>query len=316
MFLAKEKFMQMITTHPQITALRHEFQTLAERFVQVLEETRTIRTAINPSILEQYDTLFGQWEFRLQQKTLEAAELQRREEIFRLKHERGETITAKTIEVVNLLVTREFIKIRQRLENTFLRSKKEREEFALKKKKNRQPAPELTAQYREIVKFLHPDTKNSYNHCLSDSQKEQYWHFTQQAYHNQNYKHLQDIFEMVVLLSHNNNIISDENSTSEKIEAEIGALRRRLASEKHYLKTLQNTEPYILRDVISNKTWIREEEQRFERDITEKESQILRSTAYLQTIYDGLDITIVNPIHIDDTVFQDDFLENTYFGNR
>lgn len=307
--------MQTITTHPQVDVLREEFKTLAERLVWVLEEIQNISTVINPPILEQYDKLFRAWEFRLQQKTLEAAELQRREEIFRLKQERGEIVTAQTIEVVHRIVAREFAKIRQRLEDTFLRSKQEREEAAMQKKKKGQPAPELTQQYREVVKFLHPDTRHLHRHYLTDAQKEHYWHATQEAYQNLNYKQLHEIFETVVLLSHNQHIIADNTTTQNNIEAEIRAIQHRLQVEERKLQTLQNNEPYILRNQISDNIWIQEEQQRFEREIHEKDVIIQRSKTYLQTIY-GDSGTTINPHDSEATAFQDDFLEHTYFGNR
>lgn len=307
--------MKTIVTHPHIITLQKEFEVLAERLIQVLEEIHSIQTIINPPIIEQYDKLFRTLEFRLQQKTLDAAELQRREEIFRLKLERGEVITAKTVEIVHRIVSREFIKIRQRLEDTFLRSKQEREKITLQNKKKSQPTAESTQQYRELVKFLHPDSTHSHNHVLTHTQKEQYWHSTQEAYRNQNAKKLRDIFEIVILLAQKQTAFQHEKTTAEMITMEIHKIQQRLHSEERLLNTLKISEPYILKEKIENTGWIQAEEQMFQSKIGEKEIQIQRSTAYLQTIYHGLQLDIHNVL-TNDTTFQNDFLEHTYFGNR
>jgi hypothetical protein len=145
-----------IAAHPRIVELRARRAACATRLAEILTEMQHIKNQVLPRLLDDYDTHFRTLEITLQKATLHAAELGRREELFRLKLERGEQLTERMIEVVNTIVDREFARVKKRIRETFDMTAQEREREATDRAE-RHNTGDFAKLYRAIVKKLHPD---------------------------------------------------------------------------------------------------------------------------------------------------------------
>jgi hypothetical protein len=117
-----------LAPHPVVAELRKRRTHLVERLGERMREVHRIKETVLPPLFAEYDKHFRTLEIELQQVTLAASELGRREELFRLKLERGEVLSAKMIEVVNTIVDREFARVRKRFYEAFEQTPEEREQ--------------------------------------------------------------------------------------------------------------------------------------------------------------------------------------------
>ncbi len=312
-------------THPLIAELRQRRKQLSEQLLVVTEEARHIRDTINPSILDMYDKHFRAAEIALQRKTLEAAEVGRREELFRIKLERGEKLTERMIEVVNTMVDREFARIHKRLREVFDMKKNEQEKSAHKRIKQAEEEGEVARMYREVVKKLHPDVASASDSSSSTVQDlgsrnqapnadfEKFWQNAQEAYKTKNDRQMRSIYEIVCLTEEKDDF-TDILSAEEYLRGEISRLARRVHSEETKLKNMKTSEPYTLRDNIKNGQWREQETNRLAENLTQKERDIARSKAFLESISAGQWSQQEKSTKAQ--FFNDDFMENTYFSAR
>jgi hypothetical protein len=317
-----------IATHPRIAELRARRKQLAERLLDVVEEARHIKEHINPALVHAYDANFRTLEITLQQKTLQAAEIGRREELFRLKIERGEKLNDKLIAFVHGVVDREFARVHKRLREAFDMDSKERERAARKRMKLAEDEGEVARMYRSIVKKLHPDLQTPQTAQAPSSQSpsnqassSQYWQTVQDAYKNGNVQQLRTMYEIVCMADEQGDF-TELASAEEYLRAEITRLARRVHSEETKLKNLQTSEPYTLKDNIDSEAWRAQETKRLEHDIAERERDIERSAAFLASVNAGdWEQGVDGRSNADKRaeraeLFNDDFMENTYFGSR
>ncbi len=309
-------------THPLLVELREQRKRLSARLLETVEEARHIKEHVNPAVLALYEQYFRHLEIALQRKTLESAELTRREELFRLKLERGEKLSAKMIEVVNTMVDREFARVRKRLREAFDMSGQEREREAKRRIRNAESEGEVARMYREVVKRLHPDVAH---HIAAEQPPEaqqhgsdfdKFWHKAQEAYKTRNTSQLRTIYELLCLTEERQDF-RDMESAEVYLRNEISRLARRLQSEEDKLRNVKTSEPYTLKDCIQQQQWRDEETKRLEQELAAKERDIERAKTFLQSINaDSWQNTPASKDHEDGRLFNDDFLENTYFSNR
>lgn len=328
--------MSAILAHPLLAELRARRKQLSERLLDIVEQARHIKEDINPPIIAEYDRLFRALEITLQRKALEAAEIGRREELFRLKLERGEKLTETMIERVHGIVDREFARVNKRLREAFDMDAHERERSARKRAQKAESEGEVARMYRSIVKKLHPDlhtteaiqqttqptvpnnitSSNTTPSNEATAEFDRHWQAAQDAYKQRNTQQLRSIYELVCLTEEQQNF-TDVPSAEEYLRAEIARLARRVHSEETKLKNLTSAEPYTLKDLIHTAVWQAEERTRLETDIAAKERDIARSQAFLASIYaNDWRATPASQEHQRSELFNDDFMENTYFHNR
>jgi len=310
-------------THPLLVELRERRKQFSMRLLEVVEEARHIKEHVNPTVLALYEQHFRHLEIALQRKTLASAELTRREELFRLKLERGEKLSAKMIEVVNTMVDREFARVHKRLREAFDMDGHEREREAKRRVKNAESEGEVVRMYREVVKRLHPDVSQQTAAPQQAPQAQQhgsdfdkFWHNAQEAYKTRNASQLKTIYELVCLTEERQDF-HDMESAEVYLRNEISRLARRLKSEEDKLRNVKTSEPYTLKDCIQEQQWRDEETKRFEQELAAKERDIERAKTFLQSINAGSwHDAPASKDHEDGRLFNDDFLENTYFSNR
>lgn len=307
--------MNAILSHPHITELRERRKNVLRRLTEVVAEFQHLKDHILPDLVNEYDRHFRTLEIALQKKTLETAELTRREELFYIKLSRGEKLTPKMIEVVNAIVDREFERVKKRLRETLDMTNEEREREASKRMEKHNDS-EFASLYRSIVKKLHPDTAEG-------TPFEQYWQPAQNAYHTRNMRELQAIHDVVCLAEEEDNFAStlfaNVSSAEEYLEEEIARLESRLRNEERRLRDIVNNPPYTLRELMKSPTWVEHECHDIETKIAAKDRDGKRAQAFLASInadstaWDNAD----KPQEIKaQEEFANDFMHNTYFNNR
>ncbi len=295
-----------ILAHPRIEALRNYRRELCENLGELLEEWRQIRDDVNPKLHARYDELFRTVEIDIQRRTMEEKMLGRREELFRIKLERGEKLTDHTIRLINSLVDKEFQRIQRQISEAF------DQEIARKQvpstPRNAEDLPKL---YRAIVKKLHPDataTEGTDNYS-------KFWNNAQEAYQNKNIERLRSIYEMVCITGED--VFEDMATAEETLKREVERLEERIVAEERKLRELRQTEPYSLRDALNDPRWIAEQRRELERELSEINREIERHNAFLSSIL-GSDWKkyIDTPQRKEEQSFQDEFVSSSYFNKR
>ena len=173
-----------------LVSLRIRLSHCRETLLNLLDYWHYMQSVVQPRIMFMYESIFGDIEYEMQNKSRIAAELERRVELLSLKVRRGETLNEKTIEFINMVVTREFEKNSEDYDYTKnnyyqinnYNHKNNRNNgytnYYNKAKKEWDLNFEAPRIYRMIVKKLHPDIAGE-----SETFKK-YWDNVQDAYKN------------------------------------------------------------------------------------------------------------------------------------
>lgn len=296
-----------ILSHPHIQYLRKRRQELADQLGGLLEEWRHITDEINPRLLTLYDDLFRTLEMDIQRKTFEEKQLARREELFRIKLQRGEKLTEHAVRLVHALVDKEFGRMQQQINEALDMDEAERNARA----RREQNADDLPKLYRAIVKKLHPDAETG----ETSGNYQKFWSGTQEAYRSKNADRLRSIYEMVCVTGLDD--FDTYNHAEETLTREVERLEGRVAAEEKKLRELKETEPYSLRDSLRNDVWIARHRRSLEEELEDIQRNTERHIAFLNSIL-GTDWQQ----HLDEAQlkknqsFQEEFTSSTYFNGR
>jgi hypothetical protein len=313
-----------LAAHPRITELRERRAACIEHLRSVLLELQHLKNHELPHLLDEYDTHFHSLEIALQTITLTAAESGRREELFRIKLERGEILTERMIEVVNTIVDREFARVKKRLHESFSMTAEEREREA-NDRAERHNASDFVKLYRAIVKKLHPDAADtsveSTSPPSSQTHFEQFWQTAQDAYAAKNAQQLQSVYDIVCLADDRADEHHGALPTEEYLTKEINRLEHRLRSEQRRVRDIVQNPPYTLREQMKSQTWLEAKRAKLETQIAEKKREAQRSQDFLISIHAhqhdvGWKLSEQSEAAKEQESFTNDFMESTYFSRR
>jgi hypothetical protein len=317
--------MNAIFSHPRIAELRRRRREALERLKQCALNLHRLQESVLPELLDRYDALFREREIALQRATLLAAEIKRREELFRLKLERGERLTEEMITVVHAIVDREFERVKQRQREALDMTAQERERNAADRAQRHNDG-DFAKLYRSIVKKLHPDADVASSEAdVARPRNEQFWHLAQEAYRERNFSALQSIHDIVCELEdeENNDKTPDDarwrhyESAEAYLAAEVQRLESRLRNEERKLRDIYNNPPYSLRELMESPTWVESERAALQRQIAAKQREYEQARAFLSSINA---LQSEHPERSSEeqrrSDFANDFMENTYFNFR
>jgi hypothetical protein len=302
-----------MTEHELIASpIREELQakirTLKAGIQSILKEWFELQNVVRPRLLAIYDEHFHTLEIDIQQKTFEAAEIGRRVELLSMKHARGEKLTPETVQLVHTFVDKEFESYRKRMSKAFDESVPQTTSVGKGQEKS-----DLPKLYREIVKKLHPDVNSE------SKEFTQFWQETQDAFEKKNLQKMRALHTVICIdeAPSNRKIQSDTISEESALRAEIKELEIRYEREARTLKRLRSEVPFSIEKELYDQEWIAAQADKLRRDILKKEHEIEQFRATLHHLTGGEYIPPKpTPEEKEETIFQDDFLENTYFGNR
>ena len=313
--------MNAIFSHPRIAELRRQRREMLERLKRCALELHRLQESVLPELLDRYDALFREREIALQRATLLAAEIKRREELFRIKLERGERLSEEMINAVHTIVDREFERVKKRFRESLETSEQERE-VAAAERAHRHNDGDFAKLYRSIVKKLHPDAADS-DAVRARPRNEQFWHAAQDAYRERNFSALQSIHDLVCEIDDTDDNAPNHarwrqyESAESYLTAEIHRLESRIRNEERKLRDICNNPPYSLRELIQSPTWVENERANLQSQIAAKQREYEQAKAFLSSINAlSWENPERSPEERERDDFANDFMENTYFNFR
>lgn len=294
--------------HPEIEAIKSRTVKLREQLRCVLQESHRLSTEERPRLNALYHSLFGQLEHLLQDRTLKSAEIRRRVELLRVKFERGERLSKEVIDLINVVVNREFARFKRRVQEAFQMDDSDRQRNA-NGTHNGAAESELVNMYRVLAKKLHPDAAGESIHTVAD------WHHVQELYRKRNVAQLRSIITALGADEVSNAVT--QNWDLQSWEREVNAIELRLGAEERKLQRMLQDEPFKLSHKIDDSEWHQQHRSSLLKLIEDKEREILDATIQYEQLTGGYLEDSHNPDSDEgQQKFRSDFMDSTYFGQR
>lgn len=298
-----------VVVHPEVQPLRDKVRALHEELRVTLDDWHRLCTEERPRLHALYHQHFGKLEHELQLSALKSAELFRRVELLSIKVQRGETLTRQIIDLINQVVDAEYSRLAMRIREAFEIDTELRERAATSGKSTASDA-ELASMYRTLAKQLHPDVASG--SLATDST---IWHRVQQAYATKNVSQMKSLLSMLGAES----ILREgaEDWDMQRWSAEADRLATRVRVEQRKLNRLRSEEPFTLEAMLANEQQRERHQKELIALIEAKKRDIEENTLRYRELTGGLNPAEASQLKTqDDQRFEDDFLKNTYFGQR
>jgi hypothetical protein len=300
--------MSNLTQHPEQTELAARFVAAKDGIREAIEEWHRLSTVVRPRLNAAYQEFFGHLERELQMVAIASSELARRVELLSVKVARGERLTSEIITLINQVVDREYARYHRRLREAFDMTTDDRNRAAASRIDATDDA-ELVNMYRSLVKKLHPDAAGE------DGVDESYWHRVQTAYKERNVSQLRALLSVVGAAD-----VDDAHTASwdlERWQREVETLERRRDVEERKLRRLRTQEPFVHEAELDDETWRATHTRELQSAIDDKEREIAENREHYRELTGGdlptgTDVTKTK----DEQTFEEDFMKNTYFGQR
>lgn len=300
-----------ITIHPEIAVLRDRLRQLRLELRLAIDDWYRLSTEVRPRLHATYNALFGELEREMQQSVLAAAEMFRRVELLSIKHERGERLTREIVDLINQVVDKEYARFTMRITEAFQMDARQREEKA-RAQQGQASDHELVTMYRTLVKQLHPDVATAGQGASSDASV---WHQVQSAYASRNAGQLRSL--LTVLGAEDVNSAESDMWDLDRWQREVLAVEQRLALEQRKLSRLRLEEPFTLEKDLSNEGWQIRHREELLQAIAVKKKELRDSQRRYNELTEGLVPPGTNPTKSkDERTFEEEFMTNTYFGQR
>jgi len=300
--------MSNLTQHPEQTELAARFVAAKAGIREAIEEWHRLSTVVRPRLNAAYQEFFGHLERELQMVAIASSELARRVELLSVKVARGERLTSEIITLINQVVDREYARYHRRLREAFDMTTDERNRAAASRIDATDDA-ELVNMYRSLVKKLHPDATGE------DGVDESYWHRVQTAYKERNVSQLRALLSVVGAAD-----VDDAHTAMwdlERWQREVETLERRRDVEERKLRRLRTQEPFVHETELDDEAWRTAHTRELQSAIDDKEREIAENREHYRELTGGdapagTDVTKTK----DEQTFEEDFMKNTYFGQR
>ncbi|MBK6291651.1 MAG: hypothetical protein KA339_03425 [Candidatus Kapabacteria bacterium] len=294
--------------HPEIEEIRSQYQTVRSDLRAAVEEWHRLSNEVRPRLNATYQHYFGELERELQFKALEGAELFRRVELLSIKIARGERLTPEIIDLVNQVVDKEYAKFNRRLREAFDMDVQQRERAA-QQRVDIHDDEELVMMYRTLVKKLHPDAVGA------NAPGSEEWHRVQNAYRDRNVSQLRSLLAVLGVNETEDHIT--DTWDIERWKAELDILEKRLQIEERKLNRLRRQDPFVIESELDDEAWRTRHTKELQDAVSEKEKEIAENREHYREITggevpQGTDVVKSK----EDQTFDEDFMKNTYFGQR
>jgi len=288
--------------HPEVEHLRQAYEQNRIELCACLEEWHRLTVEVRPTLLEKYDKAFGEIEQERQLLSLQNTELFRRIELLSIKVQRGEQLTAETIEFVNKVVDAEYARLRSRLQGE-------------EKAKHETVAPlqsvgysELTQMYRTLAKQVHPDASG-------DNDRIKQWHQVREAYANRDVSRLQALCTALGANRLANDVTAEWDLNTWQEEAHRMSVRCRVEHRK--LERLRSEAPFCMAKELDDPEWVSDHRTMLEYEVAKSRKELTEQRQIYRELIQGKCTPESNPaVSSEETAFNQDFMDSTYFGNR
>lgn len=231
--------------HPVIRELNQRVENCKATLLNLLNEWHFLREDIAGSISFSYDTIFGNLENELQNKSGKADDLENRVRILAVKLKKGEKITGKTIRSINAYVDKKSKKHKK--QNVLSNFEKNENKNAIE----RNPVNadyEIPYLYRSLVKIMHPDTNGDNEYFRN------FWLNVQNAYKSEDLDRLRLFYES--LCKTRDNSFKSIKAEEISLRTEIKQFEFNIDKQKEKIEKLKKNEPFIFEDKLNDKRWI------------------------------------------------------------
>lgn len=300
-----------ITVHPDIAPLRERLRELRLELRNAIDDWHRLSTEVRPRLHALYHVHFGELERELQQSALSAAEMFRRVELLSIKHERGEQLTQQIVDLINEVVDKEYARFAMRVKEAFEMDQRQRDD-AERSRAGQTSDHELVSMYRTLVKQLHPDVAEKHDDDASDSIV---WHQVQSAYASRNAGQLRSL--LAVLGAEETLTRESDDWAIDRWRHEVEEIERRLGVELRKLRRLRSEEPFTMERDLDDEAWRIRHRDDLMRAIARKKDELRESERRYAELTEGLAPRGENPTKSkEERSFDEDFMTNTYFGQR
>jgi hypothetical protein len=209
------------------------------------------------------------------------------------------------------VVDKEYARFTMRIREAFEMDQRQRDD-AERVRQGTASDHELVTMYRTLVKQLHPDVAETGE---SDAGNEAVWHQVQNAYANRNAGQLRSLLTVLGV----NEALSREADDwgIDRWREEVDTLERRLGLEQRKLRRLRAEEPFTMERDLEDEAWRVRHRDELVRAVARKQDELRESEKRYADLTGGLLPSGENPTKTkQERTFEEDFMTNTYFGQR
>ncbi len=278
-----------------IDGLKKKLAECRQELLAILGDWHYMQYELQPRLNYEYECIFGDLEYLIEDKDRKAGKLERRLEMLENRCKRGDKINELTIDFVNKAVDNELRKIEElkggyfnsfivKSNNTHVNftiktnSKYSVPQFKKIQKLSGANGQETTVSgiYRKLVKVLHPDVAEN------KELFEHHWDKVQNTYKANDLEHLSLLQKTICPdePSEYNDIIAEENSLKKEIrELEISILK-----ERNKIEALKQQEPFVFEDKLSDNIWVAKRKKLLRDKLFSLDKQIISKSSSLRRL--------------------------------
>ena len=294
--------------HPEIELLKSRFHETRNALRDGIEQWHVLSNEVRPRLNATYDRYFGELERELQFASLAGAEIFRRVELLSIKVARGEKLTTEIIDLINHVVNKEYARFKRRLHEAFNMDTEQRERSA-QLRVDAHDDEELVKMYRTLVKKLHPDAAGE------SAPGTEAWHRVQNAYRDRNVSQLRSLLAFFGVGDASD--LETRTWGQDRWTSEVQSLERRLHVEERKLARLKGEEPFAIEGALTDEVWREQHIAALQASIQTKLKEIDENNKHYRELTGGCVPLGSNALKsTDEQGFEEDFMKNTYFGQR
>lgn len=278
-----------------IENLRKRLAECRQELLAILGDWHFMQYELQPRLNYEYECVFGDLEYQIDDKDRTASKLERRLEMLENRCKRGDKINELTIEFVNKAVDNEFRKmdeLRGGYFNSFVGKNNSHVNFTIKSS-SKYSTPQfkkiskaastvdedttVSGIYRKLVKVLHPDVAKENKELF-----EHHWDQVQNSYKANDLERL-SLFQKTICPEEANefeDIIAEENA----LKNEIRDLEYSIKNERNKIEKLKLQEPFVFQDKLSDNIWIARRKQLLRDRLFSIDKQIIAKSHTLRQL--------------------------------
>ena len=294
--------------HPEIELLKTRFHEARNALRDAIEQWNVLSNEVRPRLNATYDRYFGELERELQFASLASAELFRRVELLSIKVARGEKLSTEIIDLINQVVDKEYARFKRRLHEAFNMDSEQRERSA-QLRVDAHDDEELVKMYRTLVKKLHPDAAGE------DAPGTEAWHRVQNAYRDRNVSQLRSLLDFFGVGDTSD--LETRTWDHDRWTSEVQSMERRLQVEQRKLARLKGEEPFAIEGALTDEVWREQHIATLQASIQTKLKEIDVNNEHYRELTGGrVPLGSDTLKSTEEQGFEEDFMKNTYFGQR
>lgn len=265
---------------PVIMELKDKLKECRNELLSIMEDWYHMQYVLQPRLIFQYESLFGDLEVKIKHKNRSASELERRVELLSKKIKMGEQLTEHTLSFVEKVVENEFNMFEKANVNFGNNGTSNRPYFRPAARNRKENLPHV---YRSIVKIMHPDAAGSETEIFK-----KHWDNVQHSYRDKDLEHLMCFYKTLCVnpVENADNIRSEEKA----LKNEISELEYNIYKEKRKLERIKTEEPFVFEEKLQDKIWIARQKRKLRDQLFKIDLKISHNKRTLRQLTSGIRI--------------------------